>query len=84
MEHPEELKKDWFNEYKTLGGEHSEKHFLKNLDMFFDLTLDAYIEGGEKTGKTRDEAYDDWIKYIDNYMEAALYFKAVDRVTSYS
>ena len=49
-------KKDWYNEYKRLGGKKSKKQFLKNVNIFMDHTFDIFIHGDPEKYKTRRAA----------------------------
>ena len=75
-----------FDNYKQAKGKHSFTTFLKNLEKFYEFTLDAYVNGcyEEEGPQSREEAYELWVKYIKSPKEAERYFRAVDDFSAYS
>ena len=57
--------------------------FKKNLDVFFELTYDAYFGLGDKF-ISKDEAFTKWIKFIGSEKRALEYFRAVDDWNAYT
>lgn len=74
---------DWYKEYQSLGGQHAERRFMHNVQVFQDLTMESYTGGGADTD-TREVAWAKWRKYIGSQKEAKLYFAAVDNITAYT
>ena len=79
----------WFAEYRRLDGGHTEEEFAKNLDMFFEITMNIYVSGDPQKPdgtfwESREEAYEYWVRKISSPVEAARYFDAVDTVTAYT
>ena len=54
--------------------------FKKNLDMFFELTYDAYVGG---MGSNR-EAMENWIDFMGSETRALEYFRTVDNWNAYT
>ena len=78
-------KKDWYNEYKRLGGKKSKKQFLKNVNIFMDHTFDIFIHGDPEKYKTRNAALmgAKQAANIDK-KELDLIFHSIDNVTAYT
>lgn len=78
--------KEIFNNYKNLGGKHKYDKFVKNLEKFYDLTLEIWIFGmyTEDGPQSREEAWELWTKYIKSSKEASRYFEAVDTFSAYT
>ena len=56
------------------------EQFKENLDMFFELTYDAYVGYGGGT----TEAMINWIEFIGSEKYALEYFRAVDNWNAYT
>jgi len=56
------------------------EQFKKNLDMFFELTYDAYVGN---MGSNR-EAMTKWIEFMGSEKRALEYFRAVDNWHAYT
>lgn len=70
----------YYATYLELGGKRSQLAFFADLQKFFDLVLDAYVNGEGD----RDTAYAAWVAHVGDVVEAGLYFEAVDSVTCLS
>lgn len=57
--------------------------FKKNLDVFFELTYDAYMGLGD-IFCTKDEAISNWIDFMGSEKRALEYFRAVDDWHAYT
>jgi hypothetical protein len=79
-----EFDEQWFAEYRKLGGKHTKKVFLTNLDVFFDLTVDVFVGGDNPKFSSREDAMATWAKYLKCSKEAEIYFHAVDNVMAYT
>ena len=83
QDHPEDLLKQWYKEYKKLGGKDSYDNFIKNQKKFEELTFNAYINGYTLYG-TRAESWSKWVEFIGSEKSASLYFAAIDAITPYT
>lgn len=75
-----------FYNYKKAKGKHDFETFCKNLEKFYEFTLNAYVWGeyDEVGPQSREEAYVLWENYIGSPREADRYFRAVDDFSAYS
>ena len=78
--------KEIFDNYKKSKGKHNFNTFCKNLEKFYEFTIDAYVFGmySEDGPQSREEAYGLWENYIGSAKEASRYFRAVDDFSAYS
>lgn len=76
----------WENYQRKSTAICEKEEFLKHLQVFFDLTLDAYVWG--EGDDTRDQAFAKWVKYLKQFgykrVEAGNIFEAVDEFSAYS
>ena len=77
--------RDWFKEYKKLGGKLSRKEYVKASDVFIDLTLDIFAYGETRRYKTREAALNAVQKEANlTTKELNLIFQSIDNVTAYT
>jgi len=76
---PDEYK-DYYAEYLTLGGEKSEDLYYYHLEVFFCLTMDAYVFGDG----IREQAFLNWVTHIEDIDEASRFFESVTNINPYS
>ena len=79
----------WYREYQRLEGRETKGIFARNLNVFFELTLNPFVYGNlEKADGTlwesRDEAWSCFVERIGSEKEANRYFDAVDHITTYT
>ena len=80
-----ELNNAWFNEYKSLGGKKSKKQYFKNLEIFFDETLEIWVYGNPEQYETREDSMYAVSEIANIPMrEVNLILESVDNVTSYT
>jgi len=75
-----ELEQKFFNEYVRLGGTHDKQTYMKNLDEFIELTIDAFVNGCGH----REKSMRKWYKFIGGVEEGNRYFDSVDNVGGYT
>ena len=75
-----------YDNYKKSKGKHDFDTFCKNLEKFYEFTMDAYVWGMYTEGgpQSREEAYSLWEVHIGSSKEANRYFRAVDDFSAYS
>jgi hypothetical protein len=75
-----------FDNYKKAKGKHDFETFCKNLEKFYEFTMNAYVWGmyEEDGPQSREEAYGLWESYIGSSREASRYFRAVDDFSAYT
>ncbi len=81
--------KKWFKKYKSLGGVHSKEEFARNLEKFFEITLNPMVYGtlikiDGTVWESMNEVWKCWFDFIGDPIEARKYFDAVDSITPYS
>lgn len=73
------VEKEWYKEYKRLGGKSSKELFEANRKVFEAITVDAYTANGILG--SRAFCYKKWVQFIEDRTEAGRYFDALRRVT---
>jgi len=82
---PSGISKQYFEEYKSLGGKKNKKEFDKNVDIFFEETYELFIDGNPIKHESREEAgYAVIDKAGITVKEYNLIFDSIDNVTSYT
>tara|TARA_R100001082_G_scaffold106593_1_gene79610 strand:+ start:2013 stop:2297 length:285 start_codon:yes stop_codon:yes gene_type:complete len=91
---PKTIKTSMFKVYSLkYKGKDSLSTYLKNIDLFFEITLDSYIFGDLTRSKkygggqwdSRQEALSYWGDLCKlNAHQISIYFRSVDDVTHYS
>ena len=81
----EKIHKEYFKEYKRLGGKKSNTAYMKNLNKFTFHTMDIFVFGDTSKYKTRGAALSAVKRAakIDN-KELNLIFTSIDNVTGYT
>ncbi len=81
-----------YEEYQGLGGKHSKKTYTKNFDIFLKITHYPYIRKElrkyascplEHAWKSKEEAFQCFIGYIEDVDEAIYYFYSADNTIGY-
>jgi len=81
----QKMNNDWFNEYKSLGGKKSKKQYFKNLEIFFDETLEIWVYSNTEQHNTREDSMYAVSEIANIPMkEVNLIFESVDNVTAYT
>jgi len=76
---------EYFNSYKKLGGKKNKSRYMKILEIFFNETLDIFIDGNPLYHDSREEALEAVKKEAKiTYEELDLIFESVDDVTAYT
>jgi len=83
MKHP--FFSDYWREYKSLGGKKNKREYSKNLEIFFDETLEIWVYGNPEQHNTREESMYAVSEIANIPMkEVNLIFESVDNVTAYT
>ena len=81
----DEHEREYYQEYKALGGKKSKKEYFENLDIFIDETLDIFVDGNPIRHNTREDSFYAVSEIANIPMrEVNLIFRSIDNIDAYT